>query len=118
MEKLKEVAQVLFSTMKGVQYADQLGKPGNPKPELLGLDRDELKVGDSVREVKLTGKNFVKTSSALVDGRPYPTKLLSDGSLVVTLAPEDLATPAEKQIKVVNPPPGGGASEPRPLTIT
>jgi hypothetical protein len=117
-EKLKEVAEVLFSTTKAVKYADALGKPENPKPELTGMQPDTLAAGGSAREITLTGKNFVNASSVLVNDKPRPTKLASDGSLVATMEPGDLATAGQKQIRVVNPQPGGGISEVLTLKIS
>jgi len=116
-EKLKEVAAVLFSTTKPVEYANPLAKPDNPQPELIGIQPDELSAGGTTREIKLTGKNFIEASKAYVNDKTCSAKLQSDGSLVVTLEPGDIAAAGQKQVRVVNPAPGGGSSDTRILTV-
>jgi hypothetical protein len=119
IEKLREVFGALFSTREKDQREDPLVQAvTNPKPELVDIAPNTLSVGSSDRKIRLTGNSFFQGSKAEVDGSPRPTAFESDGTLVVTLDDGDVAVTGQKQITLVNPPPGGGTSESKILTIT
>ena len=65
----------------------------------------------------LHGENFVQGVQAYWQGSNRPTTFINDTELQMTLTAYDVAFPGFGSIKVVNPAPGGGESNPVTFTL-
>lgn len=89
----------------------------SPIPHISSLSPTSTLTGTSGFGLIMTGRNFVATSVATVNGALRPTVFSNSTSLTMTLITADLATAAVLQIAVINPPPDGGTSDPVPFTV-
>ena len=118
-KKLKELFRTLFSPSKEEETSEPLtaAPVPNPKPEIGWLDPESVPVGTTKRTVTITGNNFINESIVRVDGHVRQPSTTSAKTLSFNLKDEDVAAVGEKSVSVSNPPPGGGVSETRTLTI-
>jgi len=111
LDKLKEVFRTLFAGQED-ERGDRLKAPdANPAPKVDSVQPSQLALNTNNLDVQLLGHDFVSNSTVTVDGKPRSSKLMPDGSLVLTLDPADVAVPGSRQIVVANPLPGGGTSK-------
>jgi trimeric autotransporter adhesin len=89
----------------------------SPVPQITSLSPSSVFAGVAGFNLLVTGKNFVATSVATVNGAARTTAFNNTTSLQVTLLASDLANAAVLQIAVLNPPPGGGTTDPLPMTV-
>lgn len=101
--KLKEVFDTLFSTSKSAEGPDQLIQPRNVGPKITGLSPERLEVGTRNRVLTVNGQNFEDGCSVRLDGQPRPTEWNNYTRLRVTLKPEDVESPGEKNLTIINP---------------
>jgi len=81
----------------------------NPVPVIGGTSPTNLFVNGS-RTLLLNGSGFVTTSQATVNGADRTTVFISNTSVRVTVAPEDLSSTGTLNLNVFNPAPMGGMS--------
>ena len=67
--------------------------------------------------LKVLGQDFIPGAQAQWNGQDRPTQFVSGGELWVTLNSFDVAFGGSGAVTVVNPAPGGGASNPASFTI-
>lgn len=67
--------------------------------------------------LKVIGRNFQRDCTASIEGKPRAVEWLSRTELRVTLLAEDVATPGNIQLIVINPNPTGAASAPAPVYV-
>lgn len=89
----------------------------NPTPGISSLAPTAVEQSDTAVSVQVLGTDFVRSSEVRFNGGARPTRYVSRSELVVTLPPADLATTGAAQIVVVNPEPGGGASNAMQLQV-
>ena len=82
----------------------------NPLPALFAATPASVTVGSTNRAIRLSGRDFIRTSRARVNGTDRTTAFVSDSVLTVTLTEADVATLSVLAITVFNGLPGGGAS--------
>ena len=118
-EKLKEVFATLLATREPARTADQLKTATpNPKPEPSALAPESLVAGSAALSVTITGKKFAAGAEVRVNCQSRGTEVKSDTEAVFKLVAQDVATPGDKTVTIVNPPPGGGESDPLILKVT
>ena len=87
----------------------QIGQVGdNPIPAISGASLSPGPAADALT-VRVLGSGFIAGSQAQWNGQARPTTLVSETELAVTIAPSDYSR-GSAAITVVNPSPGGGAS--------
>ena len=91
--------------------------PQPPVPAITGFSPSKVVAANVGRTLTVTGSGFISSSTVLVDGSPRATLFRTSSQLVVTLLAGDVATIGTRSIQVVTPPPGGGTSAPRALTV-
>ncbi len=89
----------------------------NPTPGVTSLDPNRVQQGAAETSLMVVGSDFVRASVVRFNGQDRPTRYVSRTELHATLSSADLASAGMAQIVVVNPAPGGGASNPMQLTI-
>ncbi len=82
----------------------------NPVPTLTGLDPSSAIAGDPTFTATVFGTNFVPGAVVTVNGNPRQTMFVDPTELSVTILESDVASAGTLDIAVVNPVPGGGAS--------
>jgi trimeric autotransporter adhesin len=87
-------------------------------PELSSISPSSGLAGNSQFEIELTGNNFESQSEVLINGDAQTTSFLDSQELEADIPTSYLTTAGELSISVLNPAPGGGASQALPLTIT
>ena len=89
----------------------------NETPGLSSLSPTGVVAGGANTTLSVTGTAFVPTSTVTVNGAPRATTYVSATSLTATLTAGDLASAGVDSIAVVNPAPGGGASNAEILAV-
>ncbi len=92
--------------------AFSVAAPGeNPVPAIINLSPAFITAGASgTLNLVILGSNFVPGAQAQWNGEDRPTTFVSAGQLRVAVSGADLVAPAQASVTVVNPAPGGGAS--------
>jgi 6-phosphogluconolactonase len=101
------------------------GGPG-PVPVILSFYPGCVPAGEQFidainNQLTLGGDNFLSNSIVLWNGADRPTTLDSNSAgkiLTAQIPASDIATAGTATITVVNPPPGGGTSNPVTITVT
>lgn len=84
----------------------------NPTPVLSSVSPLSVVAGSTVTtSITVSGGGFDLASEVLVNGTGRPTTFRSASSLTANLATGDLAAAGTYTVQVVNPTPGGGASQ-------
>jgi hypothetical protein len=82
----------------------------NPLPTVSSLTPSTMTGGSPATVVNVFGSGFNASSVVHVDDAPVPTNFVNAGHLTTTLSPTFFAVSGFRRFRVVNPPPGGGAS--------
>ncbi|HEY3333403.1 MAG TPA: protease pro-enzyme activation domain-containing protein [Capsulimonadaceae bacterium] len=98
----------------------------NPVPALAvsgPLSPTSVSTGAAATQVTLTGKNFMATSTAVVNGDTIapdsaPTTVAGVSTMLVTIPAKYFTVDGAVVIKVFNPAPGGGITGPVNLNVT
>jgi len=90
----------------------------NPVPSITELSPNGAIVGDSTFILTVTGANFVPGAVVRFNGNPLSTNFVSPTQLTAVVLDSDVATSGTADITVVNPGPGGGASNILPFPIS
>ncbi|MEK7832564.1 MAG: IPT/TIG domain-containing protein [Acidobacteriota bacterium] len=90
----------------------------NPVPTLLSVNPNGAIAGDGDFTLIVTGTNFVPGAVVTFGGTARPTTFVSPTELRAHIMAEHVASPGTVDIVVVNPTPGGGASNALPFQIT
>lgn len=93
------------------------GAAYNLQPTLASLSPSGIKAGSSDTVVTITGANFNSGSTAELNGTALATTYTNSGSISATVPAASIAAMGWAPITVVNSAPGGGTSNPLPLTI-
>jgi hypothetical protein len=95
--------------------------PENPVPEITTLEPAEARAGGGSFVLKVHGLGFGQDSVVRWNGADRPTSPVSDGltglALQIAVTAQEIAEPAEVEVTVFNPPPGGGVSEAAPFFV-
>jgi hypothetical protein len=89
----------------------------SPTPSISSITPTSVIAAGSGATITIFGKNFVSESTVVVNGANRTTSYVDSGQLSATLTAGDIAQPGPKQISVLNPEPGGGASNTVPLAV-
>ncbi len=90
---------------------------GNPVPALRSLQPASAVAGAPGLTLTINGFDFITPSQVFWNNEPRTTTFVSTQPLQALLLPGDLAAPGTAFASVVNPGPGGGASNPLRFTI-
>ncbi len=96
---------------------------GWPPPSILSMSPTVVTEQDPTVTIKLGGAHFIKHSLARFDGKPVPTRFVSETELEVTIEANRITRPGTYTITVTNPEPvqnsewGGGTSNPASLLV-
>lgn len=89
-----------------------------PTPTLTSLSTSTAAEGHSSLTVTVNGTNFLSSSVVQWNGVALPTNFVSSTQLTATIPAADLAEEGTATVSVVNPTPGGGASNGQTFTVT
>lgn len=89
----------------------------NPVPILLALNPSSTIAGSGAFTLRVDGENFVPNAVVNWKGSPRPTTFVSSIELRVQITAADVASQGSAAVNVVNPAPGGGASNSLNFTI-
>jgi hypothetical protein len=90
----------------------------NPVPSITNLDPTSALAGSLYFNMKVNGSNFVDGAVVQWNGTARNTTFISDSQLSAYIYSTDIAIPGSASITVVNPAPGGGASNALQFSIT
>jgi hypothetical protein len=114
-DKLSEVFDTLFSTKEDRKREDKLGE--NPRPQVSSIVPASVNRSAGETEITVNGQGFVKDSVVKVSGKELRTTFVTPGILTAKLSPGSFEDRSEVEVSVVSPAPGGGESDPKPLSI-
>lgn len=114
-DKLREVFDTLFRTGVGHGDAQRRDSLTNPLPM---LDRVEPETDGQLPRIKITGSGFVTGSMVLVDNKPLRPLSTSSTELRVELDEELRGSAQRVEVRVRNPEPGGGTSDPASVDLS
>ncbi len=89
----------------------------NGLPSITALNPSSVTAGSPDRTVTVFGSGFVASSLVKSNGVLVPTTYVSGSQLTATVPSSQLTYPGTVAITVTNPPPGGGTSAPKNLTV-
>ncbi|MGH9769945.1 MAG: IPT/TIG domain-containing protein [Blastocatellia bacterium] len=89
----------------------------NPVPAITSLNPNVVAEGSGDFTLTVTGTNFVNGAQVRINGAPRPTTFVSSTQLTTNIAASEVAAPGTLNVQVVNPDPGGGASNTVALEI-
>ncbi len=89
----------------------------NPQPGGGSVSPPSLPAGSSALTLNISGTGFVTGAVVLVNGSSRVTTYVSSTLLQAALLPSDLAQGGTLNIKVTNPPPGGGTTAAITFTV-
>lgn len=90
----------------------------SPVPVISSLNPSSVLAGSNATEITVTGTNFVQGSQIALNGSNRTTTFDSPTTLTASLEPNDVSASGNLPVVVINPPPGGGSSNPLTLVIT
>jgi hypothetical protein len=90
----------------------------NPTPTLTSLNPASIPAGSAAFTLTVNGTNFTPGAVVNWQGSPRVTTFVSDTQVTAQITAADVATQGSAGITVVNPAPGGGASNALVFTIT
>lgn len=109
-------AVTVFNPTPGGGGSNALGfevaGPGeNPVPALTNLSPASILAGaNGSLDLIISGSGFIEGLQGRLNGNARPTQFINSTTIKISLSGADLVTPATASIDVVNPSPGGGAS--------
>ncbi len=89
----------------------------NPSPSISSLSPNSAAHGTSDLQIRVGGSGFVSTSTVEFNGNFCATAFVSSSQLVALVQAANVTTAGTANVTVVNPAPGGGASNQEPFTI-
>jgi len=89
----------------------------NPAPSISSLSHAFTTSGEPGFTLTISGSNFVESAVARWNGSDRATTFVSRSQLRAQILDADLASPGTGSVTVFNPPPGGGPSSARTITI-
>ncbi|HLV79314.1 MAG TPA: choice-of-anchor tandem repeat GloVer-containing protein, partial [Chthonomonadaceae bacterium] len=89
----------------------------NPAPVLSIISPSKTGTGGPAFTLVVNGSAFLSSSTVDWNGSPLTTTFVSQTELTATVPASDIATPGTAAVTVVNPAPGGGASNSLTFTI-
>lgn len=97
-----------------------LATPANPNsaPTIALLSPNVIPLGSANTTLTVNGGNFLPGAVVQINNAARPTTVVSSSQVTAALTANDLAIATQSKITVVNPLPGGGTSNPLPLTIS
>ena len=90
---------------------------GNPLPTTESISPTTANVGGIAFSDTVTGTNFTAGSIVRVNGSNRTTTFISSTQVVATILASDIDSAGTDTIRVFNPTPGGGTSNPQILTV-
>jgi len=107
-DKLAEVFDTIFKTVKEEERGDALNRP---VPKITALEPDNIQQGSPEVTMKISGTGFVPESMVKINGVERCPKYISSEELSVKIPHEDLVSLGKEiTVAVFNSPPGGGTS--------
>jgi hypothetical protein len=116
-DKLSEVFNALFRTASDAGDAQRANSLSQPLPILNDVAERCLTQATSDLNVRISGAGFTKRSILRINGAERTTQFDSDTTLTATLLPQDVQQEGTLTVDVLNPAPGGGASNARSIKV-
>jgi hypothetical protein len=98
----------------GTSQAFSVNINTNPTPVISSLLPSSLVAGTAGQAVQIRGSGFTSTSVVRWNGQDRPATVVDSSTLSILLNTADLATPGISEVRIFNPPLGGGSSAPCP----
>ena len=100
---------------RGLEYDQPLA---NAVPEVVELYPGTVRAGNPGFELDILGTGIISGTEVQVNGVPLPPAEPEYlGEVTTTISAAEIATAGTIPIKLINPPPGGGPSQPMTLTV-
>jgi hypothetical protein len=90
----------------------------SPIPKITSLSPNTALAGGSDFTLTVTGTGFVSQSVVIVNGANQSTSFINGTFLQATITAAEISSVGSLQVAVLNPAPGGGASNPVTLAVT
>ncbi len=110
IDKLSEVFNALFRTDPNGGDAQRANSLSQPVPILNDVAEQYLTQATTNLNVRISGAGFTKRSILRINGAERTTLFANDTTLTATLLPQDVQQEGILTVDVLNPAPGGGAS--------
>jgi hypothetical protein len=91
--------------------------PPNPVPPVAALSPNSSEQGGPAFTLSVVGANFISGSSVQWNGNSLPTTLVNGSLLTANIPVSAVATAGPDSVSVLNPGPGGGASNSLNVTV-
>ncbi len=91
--------------------------PANPVPSIAAVSPNSSEVGGPAFTLSVVGSNFISGSTVQWNGSSLPTTFVGGDLLTATIPASSLVAAGPDSVIVVNPGPGGGASNSLNVTV-
>jgi uncharacterized protein (TIGR03437 family) len=102
----------------GTSQALALTVSANPLPAISGLLPATLVAGSPGQSLQVLGSGFTASSVVRWNGQDRATTLVDSGTLRISVTASEFSVPGLSEVRVFNPPIGGGASSPVSFATT
>ncbi len=89
----------------------------NPSPTLTSVTPSTVAVGSGDTTITLAGFGFVPVSSVLINGTAVSTTYVNQKKITAVVPASYFAAAGTLTVQVKNPPPGGGTSAKKTITV-
>jgi hypothetical protein len=117
IDKLSEVFSALFRTASDAGDGQRANSLSQPVPILSDVAERYLTQATSDLNVRISGAGFTERSILRINGAERTTQFANDTTLTATLLPIDVQQEGMLTVDVLNPAPGGGASNARTIKV-
>lgn len=112
--KLRELFDNLFKVDKPDEESDKLT---NPIPQIIDIDPHDTPLGSKNVVLMITGSNFIEDSIAKLDGKGTVTTFINTSKLSIAVPDLKVTQKCNIEITVFNPPPVGGESNTKTISV-
>lgn len=109
--------RIRVETRGGAAEAADAFVVDNPVPVLVSVTPDEAPAGSPAVTVTIAGTSFTAGATAMLGAMPLATQFVSPQQLTAVIPAAELTSSRTLQLTVVNPVPGGGASNALTFTV-
>ena len=90
----------------------------NPQPSIASISPSSTQAGSGALTLTINGSGFTQASTVTFNGSPHAISFVNADQLMITLSASDLSASGNFPVVVINPPPGGGASNAINFTVS
>ncbi len=113
--KLSDIFDVVFRSNKEKYLKDKIER--NPLPDIESIDPNEYSKSKNNLSITIKGNGFIKDSQVTANDIKLESSFVNSNQVTAEIKDLNISSIAAIEIKVINPPPEGGSSNPYPIKL-